>query len=92
LATSDKGKRFLSHIIWDRIKIKWFDSTNGAFRQQKKLNDYFENKGVINNNGLSIDSTTELLEHNMNPDYFNVNASNQLSPVLELKGIKTNNF
>ncbi len=29
---------------------------------------------------------------NLNPDYFNINASNQLSPVLELKGIKTNNF
>ena len=28
----------------------------------------------------------------MNPDYFNINASNQLSPVFELKGIKTNDF
>jgi hypothetical protein len=26
----------------------------------------------------------------LNPDYFNINASNQLSPVLELKGLKTN--
>jgi hypothetical protein len=56
--------------------------------QQKKLNDYFVIKGVKNNNGLSIDSTTELFKF---PDYFNINASNQLSPVFELKGLNTIN-
>ncbi len=40
---------------------------------------------------MSIDSTTKLLEYKLNPDYFNINASNQLSPVFELKGVKTNN-
>ncbi len=46
-------------------------------------------KGVKTNNGLSIDSTTKLLEYKINPDYFNINASNQLSPVFELKGIQS---
>jgi hypothetical protein len=64
-----------------------FNSTNGTWTQQKKLNDYFVIKGVKNDNGLSIDSTTELLQYNINPDYFNINASNQLSPVFELKGV-----
>jgi len=41
------------------------------------------------NNGLSIDTTTKLLEHKFNSDYFNINASNQLSPVFEFKGITT---
>ena len=40
---------------------------------------------------LSIDSVTKLLDYNLNADYFNVNVSNQLSPVLEFKGIKSNN-
>ena len=69
-----------------------FNITTGAWSQQKKSNDFFLIKGVKNNNGLSIDSTTELLQYNIDPDYFNINASNQLSPVLEFKGIKTNNF
>ncbi len=38
------------------------------------------------NSGLSIDSVTQLLDYNLNADYFNVNVSNQLSPVLEFKG------
>ncbi len=45
-------------------------------------------KGVKSNNGLSIDSTTKLLEYKLNSDYFNINESNQLSPVLDFKGIK----
>ncbi len=53
---------------------------------------YSNSKGVKTNNGLSIDSTTKLLEYKLNSDYFNINASNQLPPVFELKGIKTNNF
>jgi len=69
-----------------------FNSTNGTWTQQELLNDYFVIKGVKINNGLSIDSTTKLLEYKINSDYFNINASNQLSPVFELKGIKTNNF
>ncbi len=40
-------------------------------------------KGVKTNNGLSIDSTTKLLEYKLDPDYFDINASYQLSPVLE---------
>ena len=42
------------------------------------------------NDGLSIDSTTKLLEYKLNSDYFNINASNQLSPVFEIKGIQSN--
>jgi hypothetical protein len=40
------------------------------------------------NNGLSIDSATKLLDYNLNADNFNVDVSNQLSPVLELKELK----
>ena len=69
-----------------------FNSSTGTWTQQELLNDYFVMKGVKNNNGLSIDTTTKLLEYKLNSDYFNINASNQLSPVFELKGIKTNNF
>ncbi len=58
---------------------------------KKKLNDYFVIKGVENNNGLSIDSTTELLQYNLNPDCFDINASDQLSPVFELKGVPSSN-
>ncbi len=42
---------------------------------------YFVIKGVKTNNGLSIDSTTKLLEYKLNSDCFNINASNQLSPL-----------
>ncbi len=38
---------------------------------------------------FSIDSTTKLLEIKYNSDYLNVNASNQLEPVLQLKGVET---
>jgi hypothetical protein len=34
---------------------------------------------------------TKLLNYNLNPDYFNINASNQLSPVFELKGLNSIN-
>ena len=27
------------------------------------------------------------MQYNLNPDYFNINVSNQLSPVFELKGV-----
>jgi hypothetical protein len=43
--------------------------------------------GLKSNSGLSIDPTTKLLQLNSNPDYYNVNVSNQLSPVFELKGV-----
>jgi hypothetical protein len=33
---------------------------------------------------------TKLLNNNLNPDCFSINASNRLSPLLELKGLKTN--
>jgi hypothetical protein len=33
---------------------------------------------------------TNLLNYNLNPDYISINAPNQLSPLLELKGLKTN--
>jgi hypothetical protein len=66
-----------------------FNASSGTWTQQELLNDYFVMKGVKSNNGLSIDSTTKLLEYiiqyKLNSDYFNINASNQLSPVLELK-------
>jgi len=64
-------------------------SSGGTWTQQELLNDYFVMKGVKANNGLSIDSTTKLLEYKLNSDYFNINASNQLSPVFELKGIQS---
>ncbi len=32
-------------------------------------------------------STAKLLQLNLNPDYYNINVSNQLSPVFELKGV-----
>ena len=31
------------------------------------------------------------MDYNLNAAYFNVNVSNQLTPVLEFKGIKLNN-
>jgi len=49
-------------------------------------------KELKTSSGLSVDTTTKLLQYNLNPDYFNINASNQLSPVFELKGIKSSNF
>ncbi len=35
----------------------------------------------------SLDATS-LLQNNLNPDYFKINVSNQLSPVFELKGLQ----
>ncbi len=47
---------------------------------------------VLKTNGcLSLDAATKLLQYNLNPDYFNINVSNQLSPVFELKGIQASN-
>ncbi len=45
--------------------------------------------GNKTNSGLSIDAETKLLKLNLNPDYYNINVSNQLSPVLELKGVSS---
>ena len=39
-----------------------FSPSSGAWTQQELLNDYFVMKGVKPNNGLSIDTTTKLLE------------------------------
>ena len=77
------------HITGDINKGTF--SSGGTWTQQELLNDYFVMKGVKINNGLSIDSTTKLLQYNLNPDYYNINVSNQLSPVLEFKGVKLNN-
>ena len=68
-----------------------FNATSGTWTQQEILNDYFVMKGVKTSNGLSIDATTKLLQYNLNSDYYTINASNQLFPVLEFKGIKPNN-
>ncbi len=46
---------------------------------------HFDCKGLKTNSGLSVDSVTKLLDYNLNAEYFNVNASNQLSPVFELQ-------
>ncbi len=43
--------------------------------------------GLKTNSGLSIDVANKLLQLNLNPDYYNINVSNQLSPVFELKGV-----
>jgi hypothetical protein len=39
-----------------------FNTTNGTWTQQKKLNDYIVTKGVKTNHCLDIHNTTELLE------------------------------
>ena len=54
------------------------------------LSTTFNCVGVKANNGLSIDAGTKLLQYNLNPDYYNINGSNHLSPVLEFKGVKLN--
>ena len=51
---------------------------------------------ILNNNtsinsSLNVSGTTKLLDYNLNAAYFNVNVSNQLTPVLEFKGVKLNN-
>ena len=56
-----------------------FNITSGTWSQQKKLNDYFVIKGVKNNNGLSIDSTTELLDFGHNTNNFWIDGSNRLN-------------
>jgi hypothetical protein len=56
-----------------------FNITTGTWSQQKKLNDYFVIKGVKNNNGLSIDSTTELLDFGHNTNNFWIDGSNRLN-------------
>ena len=57
----------------------------------KELGTTFNCVGLKTGNGLSIDSTTKLLQYNLNPDYFNINVSSQLSPLFELKGIQASN-
>jgi hypothetical protein len=38
-----------------------------------------------------MDATTKLSEYILNSDYFKINEFDQLLPVFELKGVKTNN-
>jgi hypothetical protein len=51
---------------------------------------HFNCKGIKQIMVLSIVSVTKLLDYNLNAECFNVNVGNQLSPVLEFKGIKHN--
>jgi hypothetical protein len=69
------------------VAIKYNDTLQVNASQE--LCTTFDCKGINANNGLSIDSVTKLLNYNLNPDYFNINATNQLSPVFEFKGLKT---
>jgi hypothetical protein len=88
-----KGDTFIysgNLYLTGNINKGLLNATSGTWTQQEILNDYFVMKGVKTSNGLSIDATTKLLQYNIDPDYFNINASNQLSPVLELKGVKSN--
>ena len=68
------------------MRVKYNDTLQ--VNASKELGTTFNCKGLKTNNGLSIDSVTKLLDYNLNADYFNVNVSNQLSPVFEFKGIK----
>ncbi len=43
----------------------------------KELKTTFNCVGLKTNGGLSLDATTKLLQYNLNPDYFNINVSNQ---------------
>jgi hypothetical protein len=54
----------------------------------KELGTTFNCVGLEIKAGLSLDATTKLLQYNLNPDYFIMNVSIQLSPVFELKGLQ----
>jgi hypothetical protein len=63
------------------VEIKYDDTFQ--VNASQKLCSTFDCKGLKSNSGLLIDSVTKLLNYNLNTDYFNINASNQLSTVFE---------
>ncbi len=59
----------------------------------KELCTTFDCKGLKTGGVLSVDPITKSLDFNYDSEYFSIKASlfNQLSPLLQLKGIKANN-
>jgi hypothetical protein len=55
--------------------------------ETNKLSSVLKLKGVKSNNSLFIDSINKQLEIKLDSDYLTINASNQLSPMLKLKGV-----
>ncbi len=75
-------------LIFSTRKLRAKNNDTLKVNASEELETFFIWVGLKTSNGLSINSTTNLLQYNLNPDCCNINVSNQVSPVFELKDFK----